>query len=197
MPEVVSERPALEALDRLGLTDDVYRVKQSLVRNRYTVYDEGGEAVLEGKQKLLKMKEEFPFEHPDGTPAFTVKAQQVFDVAGDYAIVDPETDEPVLVLGKQFTFFHHAWTISDAEGRLLARAESRSTLLDVLRSVSSIFALIPYRYAIEDADGEPIGEIRERFSFRDKYDVAVEDAGEVPRSALLAAAIVIDALEGN
>lgn len=188
---------ASSVLDDLGLTDDVYRVEQNLIRKKYTVYDTAGEEVLEGKQKLLKMKEEFPFKRPDGTPAFTVKAQQILDIAGDYAILDPDSGDPLVILGKEFTIFRHAWTISNPQGQLLARAESRSTLLDVLRHLSGIFALVPYTYEIQTAEGRPIGEIRERFSFRDKYDVQIGDPGDVPRSAIVAAAIVIDALEGQ
>lgn len=190
-------RSGIDRLAALGLDGDRYRVEQHLVRNKYTVYDANDEAVLEGKQKLLKLKEEFPFETPDGTPAFTVKAQQVLDVAGDYAIQDAETGETLLVLGKQFTIFHHKWTISSPEGELLARVESDNRLLDVLRSLHGLFELFPYHYEIRAPDGRKIGSIDEHFSLRDKYDVVVDDPGSIPRAALVAAGVVIDALEGQ
>lgn len=186
--------------DRLGLTDDRYRVEQALVRNKYTVYDRNDEPVLKGKQKLLKLKEEFPFIRPDGDwedPIFTVRAKKILDVAGDYEIIDERTDEVVLVLDKRFTLFHHKWVVRAPDGTILAKAASTSKFLDFLRSISSLFGLIPYTYKIETHDGEPVGEIKEHFSFRDKYDIKIHDAHGAPKAGLVVAAIVIDALEGQ
>jgi hypothetical protein len=42
-----------------------------------------------------------------------------------------------------------------------------------------------------------MGSIHERFSLRDIFDVRVEDTGDVPREAIVAAACAIDALEDD
>ncbi len=192
------KQQAIDRLEAAGLDGDTFRVEQALVRNRYTVYDTDGREVLKGKQRLLKLKEEFPFTTPDDQPVFTVRAQQMLDLAGDYVIFDAQTDEPLIVLRKRFTFFHHAWRIVDADtGEILAHVESESMLLDVLRSLITIFTLLPYTYHITTPDGQPMGRIREHFSLRDKYDVLLHDTKGIPRGALVAACIVIDALEGN
>lgn len=44
----------------IDLTDDRYTVEQSLLRNRYAASDADGNVVLRGKQKLFRVKEEFP-----------------------------------------------------------------------------------------------------------------------------------------
>jgi uncharacterized protein YxjI len=62
-----------------------------LVRNKYKATDRTGQTVIRGKQKMLKMKEEFPFVDPQGNEVFTVKAAGVIDVAGNYAIIDSAT----------------------------------------------------------------------------------------------------------
>lgn len=195
VPEAASrsEHP----IGHVDLTGDRYRVEQTLFRNKYTVYDADDREVLKGKQALFKLKESFPFETPDGQPVFEVKAENVFDFAGDYVLLEAESQAPIAVLEKEFTLFHHAWRIKDPDGTTLAHVESRSTLLDVLRGLIGLLTLLPYKYAIETPDGRPIGEIEEHFSLRDKYDVRIHDAGDIPKETIVAAAIVIDALEGN
>ncbi|MFB6170987.1 MAG: LURP-one-related/scramblase family protein [Haloarculaceae archaeon] len=181
----------------VDLSDDEYVIRQSLLRNKYAVRDATGETVLRGKQKLLKMKEEFPFTTPDGDPVFRVKAQNVLDIAGDYAIVDEASDDTVAVIEKEFTVFKHVYRVRSPDGDLWATIESESTVVMMLKSVSELLGLIPHTYTITGPDGAELGTISERFSIRDVYDVAVDDAGDAPREALVAAAIAIDALEGN
>ncbi len=112
----------------ISFDDDEYTVKQSHFRNKYKVYDSAGNLVLKSKQKLFKMKEEFPFFDADGNTVFRVKAKSVLDVAGDYVLVDERTDEPVIVLSKNFTFFHHHWTIKRPDGTEVAEVASRSAV---------------------------------------------------------------------
>ena len=185
----------------VDLTEDRYEVTQSLVRNRYEATDPAGGVVLRGRQKLFRMREEFPFTDGDGETAFTVKAGGVLDIAGDYSIVDPATDEPVVVLDNQWTLLADHWKIRDPEdGALLAEIQSTSTLVMLLRHlpyVGAAFSLLPHHYDITDADGDRVGAIEGQLSLRDRYVVSIEDAGAVPREAVTAAAMVIDAIEGN
>ena len=180
----------------IALDADRYTVKQSLIRNKYAVYDPDGALVLRTRQKLLKMKEEFPFVNADDEPVFRVKAQNVFDIAGDYTLT-AEDGEPIAVLEKQFTFFKHVWRVRSPDDRLYATIESDSTLVEALRSVSTLFDLIPHSYTITGPDGAHLGDIQARFSLRDVYDIEIADTGGAPREAIVAACIAVDALEGN
>jgi uncharacterized protein YxjI len=63
--------------------------------------------------------------------------------------------------------------------------------------IGAIFSLIPYKYEITDADGDHVGSIDGEFSIKDRYTVSIDDATDVPKEAVVAAAMVIDALEGN
>jgi uncharacterized protein YxjI len=182
----------------VDLTGDEYRVVQHLMRNKYKVYDGDGTEILRAKQKLLRMKEEFPFVSPDGERIFTIKAQSILDHAGDYTIFEAETDEPVAVLEKKWTLLKHVWKIRDPDDeRLLARIESGSLVTELLRNINVIASLIPHSYDIEDADGDRIGSIDGQLSLKDTYDITIESSGDTPREALVASAIAIDALEGN
>lgn len=185
----------------VDLTGDEYTVKQHLIRNKYNVYDGDGDHILKAKQKLFKLKEQFPFTDPDGDAVFEINAKGVFDVAGDYVITEAEHDEPIAVLDKNWTLLTHKWKVRDPnDERLLAKIESQGIGVQLLRSlpiVRVVGSFIPHEYTIEDTDGNHLGDIDGRFSIRDIYDITIEDTGDVPKEALVAAAIAIDALEGN
>jgi len=189
-----SERDLIGGID---LHDDAYVVRQSLVRNKYAVEDSDGTVVLRGKQKLLKMKEEFPFTDPDGNVVFRVRARNLLDVAGDYTLVDEATGDAVATIEKEFTFFKHVYHVRSPDGDHWATIESESALVMALKSISSLLGLIPHTYSVTGPDGRALGSIHERFSIRDAYDVEVGDTGGTPKEALVATAIAIDALEGN
>ena len=184
-------------LSRIDFPDNRYTVKQKAIRNAYKVFNSSGEEVLRTKQKLFKTKEEFPFTDPEGNEVFTVKAENIMDIAGDYALTDAETGDKVAVLKKDFTFLVHSWRIHDAEGNELATIKSRGKLFGLLRGLSEIFELLPHKYSIKDSEGGEIGSINQSFTLlRDRYEVELEDSVE-NKEAILAAAITIDALEGN
>jgi len=187
-----------DLLKNIDFSDDNYTVKQSLGRNKYAEYDSSGEKILGAKQKMFKMKEEFPFTDPEGNVVFRIKAKRRLDIAGDYGIVDEETGETVAVLGKEFSLLTHNWKIKDPEtDGLIATIESRGKLMGALRSLSSLANIIPHKYTIYNADRDEIGKISGKLSLKDTYKVELGELGRVPKEAVVAAAVTIDALEGE
>ncbi len=185
-------------ITRLALTDDSYVVEQGFVRNKYAAYDSRGDTVLRGKQSLFKLKEQFPFVGPDDEPVFTVTAGGIVDVAGNYVLTDAATDEEIVVLDNDFSMLQDTWRIRDAgSGELLARIDSRGAVVTVARNLLPFGELIPHRYEITDADGDHVGRIDGQLSVRDRYEVVIDDASTVPREPIVAAAMVIDAIQGN
>jgi uncharacterized protein YxjI len=182
----------------IELTDDRYTVDQSLVRNKYKATDSADNVVLRGKQKMFKMKEEFPFEDADGNDVFTVKAGGILDVAGDYTLSDDQTGEEIVVLDHNWTVFVDHWKLRDpGTEAVVAEIKSKNKLLEVARSFVGLANLIPEKYEITDADGDHVGSIDGQFSLNDQYEVTIDDRSEVPGEAVVAAAMVIDAIEGN
>jgi uncharacterized protein YxjI len=182
----------------IELNGTTYTVEQSLVRNKYAAYDEDGNVVLRAKQKLFKLKEEFPFVDADGDEVFTVKAGGILDVAGNYAILDAETGERVAILDNDYSIFQDTWTVRDGQTEAaLARITSRGAIVTLARNLLPFGELIPHKYEITDASGGHVGRIDGRLSLRDTYDVVIDDASDVPRDAVVAAAMVIDAIQGN
>jgi len=200
MPDPSTSESASTPYDisTVDLDDDRYEVKQSAIRNKYVVRDSAGDVVLRGKQKMFKMKEEFPFVTGDDEEAFTVKAGGIMDVAGNYAITDAGTGKEVVVLDEDFSLFVENWTIRDPDtGESLATIRSKSKPLAALRHLVSIANFIPNKYEIFDADGDHVGDIEGQFSLRDTYTVSIDDASTVPKEAVIAAACILDALENK
>jgi uncharacterized protein YxjI len=185
-------------ISTVDLDDDRYEVKQSAIRNKYAIRDSDGTVVLRGKQKMFKLKEAFPFVTGDGDDAFTVKAGGIMDIAANYAIIDAGTGEEVVVLDEDYSLFVENWTIRDPDtGEALATIRSKSKAMSALRHLVSVANLVPNKYEIFDADGGHVGDIEGKFSLRDAYTVTIDDASDVPKEAVVAAACVLDALENQ
>ena len=185
-------------ISTVDLTDDRYEATQSLIRNKYVVRDSAGSVVLRGKQKLFKLKEEFPFVTGDGRDAFSVKAGGIVDIAGSYTLTDAGTGDAVVVLDEDLSLFVENWTIRDPDtGEALATIRSKNKLLSALRHLVSLANLIPNKYEIFDSDGAHVGNIDGALSLRDTYTITIDDASNVPKEAVLAAACILDALENQ
>lgn len=187
-----------EGITALDFTDTEYTVEQSLVRNKYKAVNSNGETVLKGKQKLFKAKEEFPFIDANGDDAFTVKASGIIDIAGDYSLIDSQTGDEVAILDNDFSIFQDTWKIRDPDDQsVIAEINSRGALVTLAREKVPFGELIPHKYKITDANGNHVGSIDGQFSFRDRYDISIDDASTVPKETVLAGAMVIDAIQGN
>lgn len=184
--------------EAVELSDETYTVEQHLVRNKYRAYDADGTVVLRGAQKLFRMREEFPFVAGDGEEAFTVKAGGIVDVAGTYVITDAQTGAEVVILDNDFSIVQDTWRILDAETEnTLARIDSRGALVTLARHFLPLGVLIPHKYEITDADGNHVGRIEGELALKDRYRISIDDDSDVPTEPVVAAAMVIDALQGN
>ena len=182
----------------VDLSDDRYVVEQSLIRNKYRALDAASNTVLKGKQKMLKMKEEFPFTDADGDEVFTVKAGGIIDVAGNYVLSDARTGEDLVILDNDYSLFQDTWKIRDARTEAkLAEINSRGALVTLARHYVPFGGWIPHKYEITGLDGKHVGNISGQFSLRDRYEITIDDASTVPREPVVAAAMVIDAIQGN
>jgi len=184
-------------ITRLDLKDDSYKVVQKLVRNKYKVFNSDNELVLKASQKMFRAKEDYSFKNGEDEPVFNVKAEQILDFSGDYTLTDAETEEAFAVLEKEFTLFQHAWKVKTPNGAYVADIKSRGSVLDFLRSFSEIFSLIPHKYTVESPEGYELGVIQGEFGLKDEYSIEIKKSGDIPKEALIAAAITADALEGD
>ena len=183
----------------IALDDDSYTVIQGVFRNKYTALNNTGATVLRGKQELFKLKEKFPFVDADGEEVFRVTASSIIDIAGDYVLTDAAADDPVVILDNDFSLLQDTWTIRDPDTReALAEIDSRGAAVTLARNLLPLGELIPHKYEITDPQGGHVGSIDGQFTLlKDTYEVTIDDASRVPKEPILAAAMVIDAIQGD
>lgn len=183
-------------IDGIDLSDDQYTIEQDLTRNKYKAMDSVGNTVLEGKQEMFKLKEEFPFINADGEDVFTVKAEQIRDVAADYVLSDAKTGDPIVILDNDYSIIQDTWRIRDAESEdMLAEINGRR-FVELFRQ-GGLGEIIPHKYEIADADGNRVGSIAGQLSLKDRYEITIDDASTIPKEPVVAAAMVIDAIQKN
>jgi uncharacterized protein YxjI len=187
------------SISGIDLDENQYTVVQSPVRDKYRAEDPDGNVVLRGKQKMLKMKEEFPFVDGDGNEVFTVKAGGISDVAGNYTLTDAQTGEEIVVLDNDYSVFQDTWKLRDATTEAkVAEISSRGAAMTFARQALPLGSVVfPHQYEITDREGDHVGDISGQVSLRDTYDISINDASDVPKEAILAGAMVIDAIQEN
>jgi hypothetical protein len=122
----------------------------------------------------------------------------VLDFSADYALIDDRIGDTVIVLDRNFAFVVDKWTLRDPDtGDALAEIVTRNKLIELLRSIHAIFSLLPHADDSTTPDGRSVGSIEGKFSLRDAYEASIDDPDSVPREAVVAAAMVVDAIEGN
>ncbi|KYH24065.1 hypothetical protein HAPAU_41440 [Halalkalicoccus paucihalophilus] len=110
----------------------------------------------------------------------------------------PAQLEELIVLDNDYSLLQDTWTIRDSKtGATLAKITSRGALAILARRKLPLGGLIQHKYEITDADGAHVGTIRGKLSLRDRYEITIDDATTVPKESIVAAAIVIDAIQGN
>jgi uncharacterized protein YxjI len=80
---------------------------------------------------------------------------------------------------------------------VLAEISSRGALVTLARNNLPFGQFIPHKYEITDGDGRHVGTIDGQFSMRDRYEIELDDTSTVPKEPILAAAMVIDAIQNH
>lgn len=186
----------------LGLSGTQYTVEQTgqdkNLRPEYEARDVTGETVFRCVYNMYEEKEIFPFVDADGDELFTVEASGTWDIAGDYHLTDSRTGDDIVVLDNDLSLLQDTWRIRDAEdGALLAELSSRGGLMTGVRKLLPVGQFIGHRFEITDTDGTAVGAIESDFAVHDQYDVSVTDSSSVPVDAIVAATVVVDAVQGN
>ena len=173
-----------------------YEVRQKIgIGTKYNVYEAGSDSpILTAKKKKLKLKEDFRFTTPGGEEAFRVKADSVLDIAAAYDIVDSRTGERVGSVKREVaSILKHEYALLDADGETVASLREDSHLMAAVRRL--VTTLVPFSYDIVAPDGTVVGEVNERFSFRDKYTIDL--TGDLDPRLAVVGTVVVDAIEGN
>lgn len=184
-----------DGIGGVDLTGETYRVKQSLVRDRYQVYDGDGQLLLQANRHEFPAQQEFVFVDTDGNEAFSVQKGNIED---DFFLVPAGDDRPLVILERNSTLLGQDWNVRHGTNeRLLATIESRGPVVEFFRYYVPMMGVLPHTYAIKDGDGEQIGTLSGQFTLSDSYELDVETPDGTDRESLVAAAITVDALDGS
>lgn len=167
-------------------------------RPEYEARDGTGETLFQTTHQMYEERDAFPFLDTSGEEVFTVEAEGTWDVAGEYLLTDTQTGEDLVVLDNDFSILRDTWRVRDADdGNVLATVESGGALPTLARTLLPGGQFVGHEYEVRDADDDPVGSIESGFGVFDEYEVTFRDAGALPRTPLVAGAIVVDAIQQN
>ncbi|MFB6115002.1 MAG: hypothetical protein ABEK04_01825 [Candidatus Nanohalobium sp.] len=201
-----SGRSSGGAIPGLDLTDSYYRIKQQMLLNRYSVYDQNDNKVLSAKKKILSIKTDIPFtKDGDDSPIFRVVSESLLNISHNYEVKNEETGENLAILDRKRTIFNQIWRVRDPnDNSIVATIKNSNQMVQFLRTyggkipiIPNVFAFIPHTYEVLDVNDNKIGELEGELSVRDQYDLKLQDSGQLDRESMIASIISIDALEGN
>ena len=178
---------------------DRYTVKGTLLSlgKQYTVY-EGETPILSATRERFRLVEGFDLAASDGSAVIRVTTDRLPDVDATYTVVDSRVGEVVGALRHDWrSAFRHHWDLLDADGERVATVEEDSPLLALARR--KLTSLIPCNYDVVGAAGDRLGRISGRLTNRHAYglDLGADRTGVVDPRLVIAAAVVIDAVEGT
>ncbi|UDY22704.1 hypothetical protein [Nocardioides sp. Kera G14] len=186
--------------------------------NKYRVFGttDGGERAglaAFAQQKRFKFKEELTFyaDERKAAPAFTMRAEKVFDVHGRYFVEDAQ-GTPIGALRKSFgkSLLASTWEVLDAGGNVVFGVTESSRTLAILRRFAGFlpyvgdlfeFVLVFFRYHFDfiDAAGAKVGKYQKNTLFRDHYTLYLTDeaAAAVDWRVVAAMCVALDALQSR
>lgn len=165
--------------------------------NRYNISvlaDDGSETAYgRAVQKRLTVREQLRVDHPDGRELFTVRAQNVLELAGRYDVT--ADGEPVATLEKQFgtSLFRSTYLLRCGDATFIA-TERNLTFALLRRLVGDVLPFWPFplQFDLRTEAGAVIGNVDRKFGFRDMYRCRITD-DRIPREAAAALTLGLDA----
>lgn len=166
----------------------------------FHVYDRQGNLVLYSQQKALKLKEDFRVysDERQTEELLVIKTPQVLDISATYNVQDGTTGQTVGAIKRKGlkSIVKDEWLFLSNSGQEIGKVTERSLLAAL---VSRLINLIPQKYAVMQADGREIAEIRQHFNpFVLRYTMEIfEPQVTIDRRLLVAAGILLAAIESR
>ena len=161
----------------------------------------GGEPALSWTLHPYHLGDDVHLDGPDGEAVLRITTDDVVEyVDADFTVVDERDGDVVGLLRWTLrSLLRRQWGLLDPQGIEVATIGATSRFRSTVRRRWLRF--VPYRYAIEDGEGEHLGEIRgsirpgRAFSLELDADVVGAGGGDLDRRLALAASAIVDAAE--
>jgi len=165
----------------------------------FHVYDGSGAVVAFSELKAFKLKEDVRL-YADETKSrevLRISARKILDISATYDVYDSTTDTKVGALKRKGlkSILHDEWEILDTDDLVVGLISEDSTLLAILRRF--LTSLIPQEYNATVGDRH-VCTFKQHFNpFVLKLDVRFEPDTGVDRRLLMAAGVMLSAIEGR
>jgi hypothetical protein len=183
-------------LNRFVVRRQVFRILGA----GFHVYDVQGNVVGFSEQKAFRLKEDIRVFTDDRktTELLSIRARQIIDFSAAYDVVDNAERRKVGAARRKgwSSIMRDSWEILDANDVPLAQLREDSMGLALVRRF--LTTLVPQGYHLVGADGQEYATMHQRFNpFVFKLDVEVADDCPFDRRLVLAAAVLLAAVEGR
>jgi len=187
----------------MSIEDNRYLIRRkvfTLLGQKFHVYDGHGRLIGFSKQKAFRLKEDIRFYSDESMTEekLLIRARQVIDFAAAYDVVDSQTQQKLGACRRKgwSSLLRDSWEILDEHDQPVANVSEDSMAMALLRRFLS--NLIPQRFHINDHAGKTQAVLSVRFNpFIYKMEVEVEPDVSVNRAVILAAGILLAAVEGR
>lgn len=162
----------------------------------YELTAEDGAPVLSWTLHPFHLGDDVHLRDAEGEPVLRITTDDVVEyVRAPFAVVDEDEDAVVgLVRRNLRSLFRRHWGLLDPHGIEVATVDATSRFRSVVRQ--RWFRFVPYRYAIRDAEGDRLGDLRGSIRPGRAFSLDLADGDDaVDRRLAVGASAVVDAAE--
>jgi uncharacterized protein YxjI len=186
-----------------AFAQDWYRVRRKVFKifgGAFHVYDRDQHVIAYSKQAAFRLREDIRIFTDESmqTPLLTIQSRQIVDFSAAYDVVDAREGKKVGAARRKgwTSILRDSWELLDANDRPVGKVSEDSAGLALLRRF--LTNLVPQRFDVVDPSGRKQADLDQRFNpFVYKLDVTVDSGSTIDRRLVLAAAVLIAAIEGR
>lgn len=167
---------------------------------KFHVYKPDGSLIGFCKQKAFKLKEDVRVYNDESMSSerLVIKARSVIDFGASYDVFDARKKQVVGTLRRKGwkSILRDSWEVVDADGLPAGKITEDSAFMAMVRRF--LTNLFPQSFHLEDDQGNWLATFKQRFNpFVQKLDVSVHEDCHLPVSLVLAAGVLLVAIEGR
>jgi hypothetical protein len=174
----------------------------TLLGAKFHIYDPNDKLLGFSEQKAFKLREDIRV-YTDESKAeerLNIKARQIIDFGAAYDVVDSQAQEKVGALKRKglASIVRDSWIVMDPNDQEIGNIQEDSMMMALARRFVPFCNWIPQKYHLRDHEGTELASFRQHFNpFVQRLTVTVDDGCPVSRLLVLAAGVLLVAIEGR
>ncbi len=172
----------------------------SVLGAKFHIYNADGGLIGFSRQKAFKLKEDIRVytDESMSRELLAILARQIIDFGASYDVIDSGTGEKVGALRRSGlrSLLRDQWLMLDEDDRQIGVIQEDNQLFALIRRF--VTNLVPQSYQLRDGNGRELARMHRHFNpLVQKLTVTVEDGDLVDPHLVLAAGILLVAIEGR